>query len=210
MEYLSFGFENFLSFVRCSWTVYADWFSGLKSELFWSISSYATEQICLGSLQGYCNCKLTWRDVLISMILIDAMYLQQYSRDIFFFLYFLLVIVAAMTSFTIHHDKSPFSGKSVLYLNRHQTEEWKGWMQVSLPCKIICHPIYSLWCQFSFTDLLLWCRCCLWCITTLLQKKFTMQSVFSLPHMFGWPDLGTSLTITSEKTSVSPGFVRYA
>ncbi|KAG4182772.1 hypothetical protein ERO13_A09G066450v2 [Gossypium hirsutum] len=29
----------------------------------------------------------------------------------------------------MHHDKSPFSGKSILHLNRHQTE-WKGLMQV--------------------------------------------------------------------------------
>ncbi|KAB5538396.1 hypothetical protein DKX38_015929 [Salix brachista] len=53
-----------------------------------------------------------------------------YSRDLFLFLYFLLIIVSAVTSFTIHHDKSPFSGKPILYLNRHQTEEWRGWMQV--------------------------------------------------------------------------------
>ncbi|KAF7042432.1 hypothetical protein CFC21_052040 [Triticum aestivum] len=55
---------------------------------------------------------------------------KNYSRDLFLFLYFLLIIVAAVTSFKVHQDKSTFTGKSVLYLNRHQTEEWKGWMQV--------------------------------------------------------------------------------
>ncbi|KAL2534733.1 O-acetyltransferase family protein [Abeliophyllum distichum] len=55
---------------------------------------------------------------------------KSYNRDLFWFLYFLLIIVSAITSFKIHNDKSPFSGKMIMYLNRHQTEEWKGWMQV--------------------------------------------------------------------------------
>lgn len=55
---------------------------------------------------------------------------KNYNRDLFLFLYSLLIIVAAMTSLKKHTDRSAFSGKSILYLNRHQTEEWKGWMQV--------------------------------------------------------------------------------
>ncbi|WCJ27347.1 O-acetyltransferase family protein [Euphorbia peplus] len=55
---------------------------------------------------------------------------KNYNRDLFVFLYILLIIVSAMTSLKKHNDKSAFSGKSILYLNRHQTEEWKGWMQV--------------------------------------------------------------------------------
>ncbi|XP_021686763.2 protein REDUCED WALL ACETYLATION 2 isoform X1 [Hevea brasiliensis] len=55
---------------------------------------------------------------------------KSFNRDLFWFLYSLLIIVSAITSFKIHHDKSPFSGKPILYLNRHQTEEWRGWMQV--------------------------------------------------------------------------------
>ncbi|KAL2244701.1 protein REDUCED WALL ACETYLATION 3-like [Sesamum indicum] len=55
---------------------------------------------------------------------------KSYSRDLFIFLFLLLIIASAMTSLKKHNDKSAFSGKSILYLNRHQTEEWKGYMQV--------------------------------------------------------------------------------
>lgn len=55
---------------------------------------------------------------------------KSYSRDLFLFLYFLLILVSVMTSLRKHTEKSPITGKTILYLNRHQTEEWKGWMQV--------------------------------------------------------------------------------
>ncbi len=47
---------------------------------------------------------------------------QEYSRDLFLFLFALLVIVAGATS--MQPVRTP------LLLNRPQTEEWKGWMQV--------------------------------------------------------------------------------
>ncbi|KAG7012524.1 Protein REDUCED WALL ACETYLATION 1 [Cucurbita argyrosperma subsp. argyrosperma] len=49
---------------------------------------------------------------------------KNYSRDLFLFLYILLIIVSAATSLKKHSDKSAFSGRSILYLNRHQTEEF--------------------------------------------------------------------------------------
>ncbi|BBN08540.1 N-acetylneuraminate 9-O-acetyltransferase [Marchantia polymorpha subsp. ruderalis] len=56
---------------------------------------------------------------------------KDYSRDLFMFLYLLLIIASTLTSLKKHAaDKPLAAGKSILYLNRHQTEEWKGWMQV--------------------------------------------------------------------------------
>lgn len=55
---------------------------------------------------------------------------KSYNRDLFLFLYLLLICASAITSLKKHIEKSVASNKSILYLNRHQTEEWKGWMQV--------------------------------------------------------------------------------
>lgn len=49
-------------------------------------------------------------------------YAQSYSRDLLAFVFLLLTLVAAVTSKN--------TVKAPLLLNRKQTEEWKGWMQV--------------------------------------------------------------------------------
>ncbi|KAG2570331.1 protein REDUCED WALL ACETYLATION 3-like [Panicum virgatum] len=55
---------------------------------------------------------------------------KSYNRDMFLFLYILLIVASTLTSLKKHHEPSAISGKSILYLNRHQTDEWRGWMQV--------------------------------------------------------------------------------
>ncbi|PWZ38601.1 Protein REDUCED WALL ACETYLATION 3, partial [Zea mays] len=55
---------------------------------------------------------------------------KNYNRDMFLFLYILLVVASMITSLKKHPENSVVSGKTVLYLNRNQTDEWRGWMQV--------------------------------------------------------------------------------
>ena len=47
---------------------------------------------------------------------------QQYSRDLLVFLFCILTLVAWITGSK--------RGRVPMLLNRPQTEEWKGWMQV--------------------------------------------------------------------------------
>jgi hypothetical protein len=51
---------------------------------------------------------------------------KSYSRDIFA-TSFAVIVVAAFSGTTTKEKK-------VMTLSRHQTEEWKGWMQVHPPC----------------------------------------------------------------------------
>ena len=48
---------------------------------------------------------------------------QSYSRDLLGFLFLTLTLVAGITSLR--------AARAPLTLNRSQTEEWKGWMQVA-------------------------------------------------------------------------------
>ncbi|RID61874.1 hypothetical protein BRARA_E00983 [Brassica rapa] len=73
-----------------------------------------------------------------------------YNRDLFIFLYCLLIIVSAMTSLKKHNDKSRITGKSILYLNRHQTEEWKGGMQLSITFSFVFRPVKYVVLQLFF------------------------------------------------------------
>ncbi|GAV64939.1 Cas1_AcylT domain-containing protein/Ion_trans_2 domain-containing protein [Cephalotus follicularis] len=75
---------------------------------------------------------------------------KNYNRDLFLFLYIILIIVSATTSLKKNNDKSLFSGKSISYLNRHQTEEWKGWMQAICVCKQVLFLMYH---YFAATEI---------------------------------------------------------
>ena len=58
---------------------------------------------------------------------------QSYSRDVLAFLFCILTLVAWITS------NKP--GRGTVLLNRPQTEEWKGWMQV--PAALLITPCSS-------------------------------------------------------------------
>ena len=53
-------------------------------------------------------------------------------------IYLLICLAAGFTSLKKHSGSSP----SVDYLNRHQTEEWKGWMQVGRPFLVLTDAEY--------------------------------------------------------------------
>lgn len=79
-----------------------------------------------------------------------------------------------MTSLRKHNDKSPITGKSILYLNRHQTEEWKGWMQASFSW------LFPLWLFPFFGRLLYWALIAAVYIYRVLMFYFLTGSVLNV------------------------------
>ena len=68
---------------------------------------------------------------------------KSYSRDVLGFIFLGLTLVAFFTS--LKQCRVP------VLLNRQQTEEWKGWMQVRAPCRM---PSGSVSCLCSASNVL--------------------------------------------------------
>ncbi|GAB4856343.1 hypothetical protein Ancab_014266 [Ancistrocladus abbreviatus] len=73
--------------------------------------------------------------------------LDQVDRELLWFWRY--PAISAMTSMKKHQDKSAFTGMTILYLNRHQIEEWKGWAKVTFLCCSVGYdgpPCCAVWC----------------------------------------------------------------
>lgn len=81
------------------------------------LSMPSSKDIDCGLLSNHLNWLL-----MIAHSILTSFELQSYSRDLFIFLFVVLTIVAA--GYSLRASRSP------VLLHRHQTEEWKGWMQV--------------------------------------------------------------------------------
>ena len=109
-SFAKFGHQSFRLPNYNQWLLNYIWFSKETKKLLYS---HAKAWACAEAWNSLFNLWISYRPKTH----------KQYSRDIFVFLFALLVIVAFV--YTIR--KTPEK-----LVNRDQTEEWKGWMQVSI------------------------------------------------------------------------------